>query len=317
MLLASAAAIVPQFIIADRAQWSNPEYVAILLGTAAAHVVVAAALIGIKRTTALHLAVWLGVLASGLVAAALAVQFDGPATAGFWAVEALAMFWVWSRLRDLRAGVAAIAYIMLAVIIVLVTAIPPIALADGLHHVTEALLGGLSLAAVMVGCWMVSRHHRPVNTPEAPAGYIWESSHDSQVASAGVVARTAAPFTIWYLASALVVTVFTPDAFRNSSIPAPTDDASLAQLGLSVFWAVCGLSLLVAGLVRNNSFVRRTGIGFLALVAAKVLFVDTAQLAGMARVFSFLGVGVAFIGGALVYARVRDALETDHEKGQP
>ena len=96
-----------------------------------------------------------------------------------------------------------------------------------------------------------------------------------------------------FLASALLVTAV---------------DGQSGQLALSALWALCGLGGLLAGVVGDHPTVRAASLGLLAVAAGKVFVVDLASLDSMARVGSFLVLGVLLLLGAFAWQRARPAI---------
>jgi len=86
---------------------------------------------------------------------------------------------------------------------------------------------------------------------------------------------------------------------------------------LSGGWLAYGAALLVAGLRMRIRPLRLAGIGLVGLVAVKVFIVDMAELDGLWRVLSFLGLGLSLIALGTVYRRlaVRPASHTGPHTG--
>ncbi len=72
---------------------------------------------------------------------------------------------------------------------------------------------------------------------------------------------------------------------------------------VSVAWLAYALSLLAAGIVRVSKTLRYASLAILMLVVLKVFLVDLAQLEGLLRVASFLGLGFSLIGIGYIYQR--------------
>jgi uncharacterized membrane protein len=75
------------------------------------------------------------------------------------------------------------------------------------------------------------------------------------------------------------------------------------DLTLSVAWGVYAIALLLIGIVRKLPHLRYVSLGFLVLTVAKVFFNDLANLTGLYRILSFLGLGVFLIAVSLLYQR--------------
>lgn len=71
----------------------------------------------------------------------------------------------------------------------------------------------------------------------------------------------------------------------------------------SVIWLLTGLAFLAAGIKFDNKAARMASIAFIALAVIKVFLFDAAELEGLYRVFSFLGLGISLIGLSYFYTR--------------
>lgn len=71
----------------------------------------------------------------------------------------------------------------------------------------------------------------------------------------------------------------------------------------SVVWLLTGLTLLFFGTLRQNKTLRLASLAFMILTVSKVFLYDAAELTGLLRVFSFLGLGISLLGLSWFYAR--------------
>ena len=78
----------------------------------------------------------------------------------------------------------------------------------------------------------------------------------------------------------------------------------------SVAWLFFSAALLSAGLIRRAIWLRRTGLMGIGLVAIKVFASDTADLSGIWRALSFLGLGATLLGIGYAYRRMGASFET-------
>lgn len=76
------------------------------------------------------------------------------------------------------------------------------------------------------------------------------------------------------------------------------------QWSYSVALLVTGILLLGLGLFRRNRFARLASAAYLVLAVLKVFIVDLANLEGVMRALSFIGLGLVLIGIGLVYQRL-------------
>ena len=80
---------------------------------------------------------------------------------------------------------------------------------------------------------------------------------------------------------------------------------------VSVAWLVAAFAALWAGIARRSRAARIAALSILGVSVAKVLFVDTTQLATPARVGVFAIAGVLLIVGAFLYMKFKERFE-DH-----
>jgi uncharacterized membrane protein len=73
---------------------------------------------------------------------------------------------------------------------------------------------------------------------------------------------------------------------------------------VSAGWLVAALALLAPGMRWRDEALRLAGLGLLTATVLKAFLVDAAELEGVLRILSFLGLGIALIGIGLLYGRV-------------
>lgn len=79
-------------------------------------------------------------------------------------------------------------------------------------------------------------------------------------------------------------------------------------VGVTLWWAVFAVALLVAGFVRRWLWVRRSGLLLLAIAGFKAIIVDMAGVPLIGRVASFVAIGLVMLAVAAVYARLERAI---------
>jgi uncharacterized membrane protein len=90
--------------------------------------------------------------------------------------------------------------------------------------------------------------------------------------------------------------------------PGARDDLRfLAQLWISVAWALYAAALIGLGFRRHDVDLRWAGLAAFALTLAKVFLVDMADLAAAYRIGSFLVLGVLLLAASYLYQRKRAA----------
>jgi uncharacterized membrane protein len=79
------------------------------------------------------------------------------------------------------------------------------------------------------------------------------------------------------------------------------DDAEL--WAWSGAWLLYGIALMIVGIRTSSRELRLAALAVVGLVCAKVFLIDMADLTGLWRVLSFLGLGLALIGLGVVHRR--------------
>ena len=74
---------------------------------------------------------------------------------------------------------------------------------------------------------------------------------------------------------------------------------------MTALWALAGVGVLVAGLVRDEQPLRLAGFALLAAATGKVFLADLAALDTLYRAGSFLVLGVLLLAGGYAWHRLR------------
>ena len=106
-----------------------------------------------------------------------------------------------------------------------------------------------------------------------------------------------------YLGSALALT--------------PFDPAEQGQPLMSALWALAGVGVLVAGLVRDAQPLRLAGLALLAAATGKVFLADLASLDTLYRAGSFLALGILLLVGGYAWHRLRPEALADARQQYP
>ncbi|PZP57116.1 MAG: hypothetical protein DI586_01440 [Micavibrio aeruginosavorus] len=87
-------------------------------------------------------------------------------------------------------------------------------------------------------------------------------------------------------------------------VPLYTESSGNMELySYSIIWLLTAIALVSYGLWRDNREIRLASLGFMVLTIGKVFFIDAAQLTGLYRIFSFLGLGICLIGLSYFYTK--------------
>jgi uncharacterized membrane protein len=81
----------------------------------------------------------------------------------------------------------------------------------------------------------------------------------------------------------------------------------------TIVWLILAIACLLGGSIRFGTNVYRAGFGLMMLVIGKIFLFDMADLEGLLRVASFMGLGLSLLGLAYLYQRFN--LSPDRRKG--
>jgi uncharacterized membrane protein len=73
--------------------------------------------------------------------------------------------------------------------------------------------------------------------------------------------------------------------------------------GYSLAWLLTGIALLTIGIIKQNRTARMASFAFIIAAVLKAFLFDAAELEGLYRVFSFLGLGICLIGLSYFYSK--------------
>ncbi|MBD9426474.1 DUF2339 domain-containing protein [Pseudomonas sp. PDM15] len=104
------------------------------------------------------------------------------------------------------------------------------------------------------------------------------------------------------VAGATLFVVLTATVFRAAhhwgGVPYELDmllDSMLVQAGLSIVWTLIALPLMIVGHLRARRELWLLGAALIAVVVAKLFFVELGNRGGLERIISFIGVGVLLL----------------------
>jgi uncharacterized membrane protein len=96
--------------------------------------------------------------------------------------------------------------------------------------------------------------------------------------------------------------LFTATVFRTAhhwgGVPYELDpmlSSMFVQAGLSIVWTSLALAMMIFGHLRGRREMWLIGAGLIAVVVAKLFFVELSNQGGLARIVSFIGVGVLLL----------------------
>jgi uncharacterized membrane protein len=220
-----------------------------------------------------------------LAAFGLGETFHGPALVTAWAAAGGTLAWLGAGLDATpdpslssaeRMLIAAGGFLALAVGHTLIVEAPPAALFDGVESLIDAVV---AIGACAVAIFAAAAFARRVSPAGARAG-----------AFAGATALV-------YLGSVLIV--------DTVGVYGLGETRQAGQAWLSAFWTVTGLGAVIFGLLRRKPDARLAGLALLGVAVAKVWTYDLAELDELARVLSFVGLGLLLLVGAFAYQRIK------------
>ncbi|MGU9809980.1 DUF2339 domain-containing protein [Pseudomonas sp. LF052] len=121
--------------------------------------------------------------------------------------------------------------------------------------------------------------------------YLWSRSVAPQRGPrAELVAQGVAGVSLFGFFTALVMRA----AHHWAGVPFHPEallESMLVQAGLSIVWTLIALGLMIGGHLRHRREVWLIGAALIAVVVAKLFFVELSNRGGLARIVSFIGVG--------------------------
>ncbi|MDT3314672.1 DUF2339 domain-containing protein [Pseudomonas sp. rhizo66] len=128
--------------------------------------------------------------------------------------------------------------------------------------------------------------------------YVWSRSAVSQLSIRQDYAEYATQLVAGVSLFAFCTALVTRAAHHWAGIPFELDTllaSMLVQAGLSIVWTLMALGLMIGGHLRHRREVWLIGAALIALVVAKLIFVELSNRGGLARIVSFIGVGVLLL----------------------
>ena len=128
--------------------------------------------------------------------------------------------------------------------------------------------------------------------------YVWSRSAVTQ----GVIRMDYAAPATQLVAGVSLFAFFTALVMRTAhhwgDVPFELDallESVRVQAGLSIVWTLIALSLMIGGHLRHRREVWLIGAALIGVVVAKLFFVELSNRGGLARIVSFIGVGVLLL----------------------
>jgi hypothetical protein len=238
----------------------------------------------------------LAVAGLALAAFGLAALLSGPALAIAWAAEAAVLAWLARRAGELRYQLAALAYLMAALVHALAFDAPLRQLYEASSHPASGALAfvGVALAGAVVAfyCrpWGPQKPSAGILSPLQPALAAFRESQRVWRSLAGWAAALAA----LYAASLGVLGV--AQWLLTGTVGHVFEWGQVAVAGL---WGLAALAVLFAGLRRSWAELRAAGLVWLGATLAQAVLFCSSVLSGSPRAVAFLVVAAALLSGSL------------------
>jgi hypothetical protein len=217
------------------------------------------------------------------VAVAIPVQFDRQWITLGWAIEAMALCWLYGRLP--HRGLPTFAGILYALVAIRLLINPEILEYE--PHGTPVFNWILYTYGVATACCLIGQKLLRRGSPD-----VFLTQLANSIAFAGILLG-------FWLVNLEILDYFSPGPF----IAISHGGGYSVKLALSAGWAFYSMVLLIAGVALDVKAVRYLSLAFLLLTVAKVFLYDLSELGGIFRVFSFLGLAIALILVSVFYQR--------------
>jgi uncharacterized membrane protein len=233
-------------------------------------------------------------VAMGFLAVAVPLQLDRQWITVAWALEAAAVWWLFGRLP--HPGLKAFGALLFAGVGARLLLNPEVLRYQerGLPVLNWLLYTyGVPALCCLLGAWLLKRAE---SARRHPPDWDLLPGDRTQLAPA---ASLLGLLLIFALINLEIIDFFSTARYVELSM----ERQFARDLAMSSAWAIYAMALLLIGLWRRVRGLRILSLGFLLLTVAKVFLYDLANLVGLYRILSFLGLGVALILVSLLYQR--------------
>ncbi|WP_419712444.1 DUF2339 domain-containing protein [Pseudomonas sp. NFX224] len=128
--------------------------------------------------------------------------------------------------------------------------------------------------------------------------YVWSRSAVAQLGIRNDFAASATQLIVGISLFVFFTALVMRTAHHWSGVPYELDallESMRVQAGLSIVWTLMALSLMIGGHLRHRRDVWLIGAALIGVVVAKLFFVELSNRGGLARIVSFIGVGVLLL----------------------
>jgi len=244
-------------------------------------------------------------LAAAFLTIAIPVQLGLHGITVGWAVEGLLLLWLGVRSRSWLGRTFGYGVLVLAVGRLLARHLP-LHPADAFTPVANPAFGvWMAVIAVLVAARFVAMPAaRAAGTPTL----------EKLAARALVPLAAVLLFALLTSETSATFGQLARQAFSANDAAGALAARRQGDLAVSVLWTAFATGLLAAGLAGRSRGLFYAGYALFAITAAKVVFVDLAQLPTLYRMVAFLVLGVLLLAGAWLNIRFRERLEDAREE---
>ncbi|WP_404938082.1 DUF2339 domain-containing protein [Pseudomonas sp. JDS08PS003] len=150
--------------------------------------------------------------------------------------------------------------------------------------------------------------------------YVWSRSAVQELAIRADYAERATQLVAGLSLFAFFTVLVMRAAHHWSGVPFQADallESMMVQAGLSIVWTLIALSLMIGGHLRHRREVWLIGAVLIAVVVAKLFLVELSNRGGLARIVSFIGVGVLLLVVGYFAPLPPKRAEAEAEPGKP
>ncbi|MCU1764389.1 DUF2339 domain-containing protein [Pseudomonas protegens] len=150
--------------------------------------------------------------------------------------------------------------------------------------------------------------------------YVWSRSAVRELAIRADYAERATQLVAGLSLFAFFTVLVMRAAHHWSGVPFQADallESMMVQAGLSIVWTLIALSLMIGGHLRHRREVWLIGAVLIAVVVAKLFLVELSNRGGLARIVSFIGVGVLLLVVGYFAPLPPKRAEAQAEPGKP
>ncbi len=221
-----------------------------------------------------------GGVALAFVTLAVPIQFAGFRVTVAWALEGLAMMWIWSRFKTRGAGI--VAGVILTLAVLRLYSVDMLLYGNGTQY--RAILNARFLAFLVC------------------AICLWLSAWFVKQGPGAVI-----PYVAGHVTMLVILGIEIVGAIERGVREA--DQASSITVALSILMATYAVILVIAGVVVHASVHRVLGLVLAAIVILKLYLLDVWVLGRGFRIAAFLGLGALLLAVSYLYSRFRPSVQ--------